>query len=682
MRTKILAFITIITLSFALQAQIDRTKIPTPGPDPEVKLGKATTFTLKNGMTVILVENHKLPRASANLSIDNPPVFEGSISGVSSIMGSLLGRGTKHISKDNFNEKVDYLGANVNFSSNGAYASSLKKYFPEILKLMADGVQNPLFTEEEFQKEIKVTLDGIKAGEKNIDNIARRVENVLTYGKEHPFGEFVSKKSVKNITLKDVTNFYANYYKPNNAYLVIEGDIATKEIKKLVKELFGNWNKGEIPTKNSVKPTNVNTTEINFIDMPNAVQSKITVINNINLKLSDTDYYAALLANQILGGGGTARLFQNLREDKGYTYGSYSKVRQNRYAATFRASASVRNVVTDSAVVEILKEITKIRYQKVTEEELKNAKEKYIGNFVMNVQKPKTAARYALNISKHNLPNNFYANYIKNINAVTIDDVQNAAIKYFKANKARIIITGKGIEVLKNLERTDYIINYFDTKGNSTQKPLMELPIPDGMTAKSIINTYINAIGGKEKTQNIRSLFSVATATVQETPLVLTSKSAAPNKTLQEISVMNQVFQKTVFNGTTGYFEIRGQRKEMTDRDLKIATSKQFIIDDLNYANGEVLRIEPINGKKTVIIGYQNSHAFYDLETGLKIKTITSTKAPDGKEVKVPTTFSDYKKVNGILFPHAIGITSGPVDLNFKVQFIKINEGVSNSDFE
>lgn len=682
MRTKILAFITIVTLSFALQAQIDRTKMPTPGPDPEVKLGKAITFTLKNGMTVILVENHKLPRASANLSIDNPPIFEGSISGVSSIMGSLLGRGTTHISKDNFNEKVDYLGANVNFFSNGAYASSLKKYFPEILKLMADGVQNPLFTDEEFQKEIKVTLDGIKAGEKNIDNIARRVENVLTYGKEHPFGEFVSKESVKNITLKDVTNFYANYYKPNNAYLVIEGDIATKEIKKLVKELFGNWNKGEIPTKNSIKPTNVNTTEINFIDMPNAVQSKITVVNNINLKLSDTDYYAALLANQILGGGGTARLFQNLREDKGYTYGSYSKVRQNRYAATFRASASVRNVVTDSAVVEILKEITKIRYQKVTEEELKNAKEKYIGNFVMNVQKPKTAARYALNISKHNLPNNFYANYIKNINAVTIDDVQNAAIKYFKANKARIIITGKGIEVLKNLERTDYIINYFDTKGNSTQKPLMELPIPDGMTAKSVINTYIKAIGGKEKIQNIRSLFSVATATVQETPLVLTSKSAAPNKTLQEISVMNQVFQKTVFNGTTGYSEIRGQRKEMTDRDLKIATSKQFIIDDLNYANGEVLRIEPINGKKTVIIGYQNSHAFYDLETGLKIKTITSTKAPDGKEIKVPTTFSDYKKVNGILFPHAIGITSGPVDLNFKVQFIKINEGVSNSDFE
>ncbi|MEN8767740.1 MAG: pitrilysin family protein, partial [Polaribacter sp.] len=531
MRTKILSLIAIVSMSFALNAQIDRSKMPKPGPDPVVKLGDAKKFTLKNGMTVIMVENPKLPRVSASLTIDNKPVFEGEIAGVSSMMGSLLGRGTSTISKDDFNEKVDYLGANVNFFSGGAFASSLTRYFPDVLALMADGVKNSKFTQEEFDKEVKVTLDGIKSGEKSVTNIARRVENVLTYGKQHPFGEFVSKKSVNNITLEDVQAYYNTYYKPNNGYLIIEGDINPRKIKKLVKKLFNDWTKGTIPSQDIPKPTNVSTTEINFVNMPNAVQSEIAIVNNIDLKLGDKDYYAALLANQILGGGGTARLFQNLREDKAYTYGSYSSVRQSRDAAIFKATASVRNMVTDSAVVELQKEITRIRYQKVSAEELKNVKEKYIGSFVMDVQKPRTAANYALNIARYDLPKDFYANYIENINAVTIEDVQNAAIKYFKGDKARVIVTGKGIDVLKNLEKGDYVIKYFDKEGNPSEKPAMTLPIPEGMTAEKVVNKYIEAIGGKEKVMAVKTVMMVSNATIQGTPLLMTMKASSPNKT-------------------------------------------------------------------------------------------------------------------------------------------------------
>jgi len=162
MKTKILSLIAFFLVSVAINAQIDRSKMPKPGPDPEIKLGTPNTFTLTNGLKVIMVENNKLPRASASLTIDNKPYFEGEIAGVSSMMGSLLGRGTTNISKDEFNEKVDFLGANVSFFSSGAYASSLKKYFPEILGLMADGVKNSQFTQEEFDKEVQITLDGLK----------------------------------------------------------------------------------------------------------------------------------------------------------------------------------------------------------------------------------------------------------------------------------------------------------------------------------------------------------------------------------------------------------------------------------------------------------------------------------------------------------------------------------------
>jgi zinc protease len=682
MKTKILSFIAIITLSFATNAQIDRSTMPTPGPDPVVKLGTAEKFSLKNGLTVIMVENHKLPRVAATLRIDNDPYFEGEIAGVSGMMGSLLGRGTSNITKDKFNETVDFLGASVGFFSSGASARSLEKYFPKVLGLMADGVKNSQFTQEEFDKEKEVTLENLKADEKNIPSIASRVENVLVYGKNHPYGEFTSKESVNNITLEAVKSNFNTYYKPNNAYLIIVGDIDTKKTKKLVKSLFTDWKKGEIPVSSFPKPENVTTAEINFVNMSNANQSELSIVNTIDLTLGDADYYAALLANKILGGGGSARLFQNLREDKAYTYGSYSRVSQSRQTGVFKATAGVRNMVTDSAIVEMQKEINKIRYQKVTAKELQDAKEEYIGGFVMDVQKPATAANYALNIALYSLPEDFYANYIKNINSVTVADVQNAAIKYFRGDKARIMVTGKGIDVLANLEKTDYIINYFDVEGNPTEKPAMTLPIPEGMTAENVVDKYITAIGGKDKVMAVKTTMMVANATIQGTPLVMTMKAAAPNKTSLEISAMGNTVQKAVFNGEKGYQEARGQKKEMTAEEIAKAKAESALFKDLEYVSGELIRIEPLEGKNAIVLKYNDTEVYYDMTSSLKLKEVKTLKTPDGKEVKVPTTFSDYKEVNGIMFPHAIGQKMGPMDLNFVVKEIKVNEGVSDANFE
>ncbi|QXP65885.1 pitrilysin family protein [Polaribacter sp. AHE13PA] len=682
MKKQIISLIALIAMSFATTAQIDRSQQPKPGPAPKVQLGKSEKFTLSNGLQVIMVENHKLPRASASLTIDNKPVVEGDKAGVSSIMGSLLGRGTKNITKDEFNEKVDFLGAGVNFYSSGASARSLTKYFPEILELMADGVINSQFTQEEFDKEIKITLDGLKSDEKNVTSTARRVESALLYGKNHPYGEFISKETVNNITLDDVKTNYNTYYKPNNAYLIIVGDINIKATKKLVKSLFKKWEKSDIPEVTFKKPENVSKTEINFINMPNAVQSEVVVANNIDLKLGDKDYYAALLASNILGGGGTARLFMNLREDKGYTYGSYSSLRQSKVAATFRASASVRNVVTDSSIVEIKKETDKIRTEKVTEEELKNAKAQYVGNFVMDVQKPATAASFALNIARYNLPTDFYENYLTNINAVTAEDVQNAALKYFKSDEARIIVTGKAIDVLDNLEKTGYTINYFDKNGNATEKPEMTIAIPEGVTASSVIDSYIDAIGGEDKLMAIESVSITSAAKVQGMDISLVTKTAAPNKSVVIVSGMGQVLQKMVFDGETGYQEARGNKKEMTAEEITKSKAKNTIIGELAYKEGELLRIEPLEGTKAYVIKYDDKEIFFDIKSGLKLQEVQVVKTPDGKEVRVPSTFSNYKEVKGVKFPFSMGQKMGPMDIKFEVTEIKINEGVTDEDFK
>ena len=684
MKTKILSLVAILAMSFAVSAQIDRSKMPKAGPAPKVKLGEAKKFTLKNGLTVIMVENHKLPRASATLTIDNSPTFEGDKAGLSSMMGSLLGRGTSNISKDDFNERVDYLGASVGFSSRGAYGFSLKKYFPEILELMADGVKNSLFTQEEFDKELKITLDNIKQNEKNVATAARRVESVLTYGKNHPFGEFITKESVKNITLEDVKNRYNTYYKPNNAYLIIQGDINPKKIKKMVKKLFSDWDAGNLPTYKMPEVPVVETTEIDFIDMPNAVQSEIAVINTVNLTLGDEDYYAALLANQILGGGGTGRLFQNLREDKGYTYGSYSSVRQSRYVGTFRATASVRNTVTDSSVVELMKEINSIRYQKVSEQDLKDAKEAYIGSFVMDVQKPSTSATYALNKELYNLPDDYYETYLEKINSVTVDDVQNAAKKYFKANNTRIIVTGKAIDALENLEKNpDYKINYFDKFGNAAEKPELKKALPKGFTKETVINNYFKAIGGVEKIKNLETTLVTYEASAMGQALESTEKRNA-SKFANVVSMGGNVMMKVIMSKEA--ITMNGQAlppNMVGEMNNVLGTFPEIGV--LADTNSSLTGIEMLDGKEVYVITSKgkvvNSFFFYDVKTGLKVKesqSITMGQRTQNQEV----LFSDYKDYNGIMFPAKKIGSLGPQKVSYTLKEVKINEGVTDKDFE
>ena len=685
MKTKIFSILFIFFLSLTSVAQIDRSKQPEPGPTPTINLGKPQTFELKNGLKVLVVENHKLPRVSATLSLENGPIYEGETAGVSSLTGSLLGSGTTSVSKDKYNEEIDYLGARVFFSSQSANINALSKYFPRVLELMADAAINPVFTQEEFDKQVAQLLDGIKSGENSVTNIANRVQNLLTYGKDHPYGEYASKETVEKVTLGDVHNFYKNYFVPNNAYLVIVGDVDFKSVKKLVKNNFKDWKKGLLPSYSIPEVKNVDATEINFIDMPNAVQSEVAVINTVNLKMSDSDYFSALLANKILGGGGEGRLFLNLREAHGYTYGSYSSIGNNNYTASkFEASASVRNAVTDSSAVEIVNEIKKIRKELVTEDELKNAKAAYVGSFVRNIEKPETVARFALNIETKKLPENFYETYLQKLNAVTVEDIQKAAQKFISEDQTRIIITGKAVDVLPALEKLPYKINYFDKEGNPVERPELTKPIPDNVTVKTVIDNYLNAIGGKDKIDALKSMVSKAQATMQGMTLDMETKVVSPNKFTMSMSMAGNVMSKQAFNGEAGYALAMGQKKPIEGDDLEKMKKTTFPIAEIGYMETANLeKIEPVDGVDCYVLNVDdNTKVYYEVESGLKNKQVTTQKGPDGNEMTQTVTFSDYQEVEGIKFPFNTKMSFGPQEIEFKTQEIKINEEISEADFQ
>lgn len=439
---------------------------PQPGVTPVVNIRKPQTFTLDNGLKVMIVENHKLPRVTFNLALDNAPFAEGNKKGVDELCNNLIGNGNGKITKDAFHEEIDFLGANINFSSQGAYASTLSKYSARVLELMAYGALHPKFTQEEFDKEKAKLLEGLKAQEKSVSAIANRVVDALTFGKNHPSGEFITEETIKNITLADVQANYSNYFVPENAYLVIIGDIKYEDTKPMVEKFFGSWEKKSTPKLTYATPENVPFTQINFVDVPNAVQSEISLVNTVHLKMSDPDFFPAVIATYILGGDFNSYLNMNLREKNGWTYGANANIGTGKYVTKLKASSAIKSAATDGAVVEFINEITKIRTEKVSEELLENVKAGYIGRFVMQVEKPQAVARYALNIETENLPADFYQKYIETINAVTPDDILRVANKYFLLDNTRIIIIGKGAEVIPGLEKLNIPLFYFDKYGN------------------------------------------------------------------------------------------------------------------------------------------------------------------------------------------------------------------------
>ena len=677
-------------ITFNMSAQLDRSKMPEPGPAPEINLKEPKRFGLNNGLKVLVVENHKLPRVSMQLLIDNPPILEGDKAGVSSLTASLLGNGSKSIPKDDFNEEVDFLGAQISFGSQSAFASSLSKYFPRILELMADAAINPNFTEEEFDKEKQKLLTALKAQEKDVSAIANRVQNALAYGTGHPYGEFITEETINNITLADVMKFYKNYFVPANAYLVVIGDVVFEEVQALIEERFVPWTKAVPPSFQFSKPSNVQYTQLNFVDVPNAVQSEVVVQSLTDLKMKNDDYLHALMANRILGGGAQSRLFLNLREDKAYTYGAYSSLGNDKHApARFSASTQVRNMVTDSAVVEILKELDKIIKEPVSDEELRDAKAKYVGNFVLALEKPSTIAGYALNIETEDLPKDYYKTYLERINAITKEDVQKAAQKYLTSDNARVIVTGKGSEVIENLEKIRFNdkkvpIKYFDKHAQSVEKPNYDVAIPTNVGAGDVVNNYINAIGGKEKLMNVTSYVLLAEAEMQGMKLHLEVKKTSDNQFMQEIKVMGNSMSKQVVDGDKGYMVMQGQRKEMGEAELEKVKKESSPFPELLLLDTDVALdgIEEIDGKKAYKIKISDEKtSFFDIETGLKIQDALQVEA-QGQQMNTTVNYSDYKEVSGIKFPFLLTQSMGPQKIEFKVTEIKINEGVSDSDFE
>ncbi len=692
MKTLIYSALTAVTLILASctsTAPVDRSKIPTPGAAPKIQIGQYQMFSLENGLKVIVVENRKLPRVSYSINLDIDPVLEGDKAGYTGFAGELLGAGTASKSKAQIDEQTDYLGASLSTSSDGIFGSCLKKHDDEFLALMSDVLLNPTFPQEELDKSKKQAQSSLVNEKTDPGSISSKIGSLLKYGKSHPYGEFMTESTLEKITRDDLVNYYNTFFKPNVAYLVIVGDITAEEAKAQANQYFGGWKRGNVNSMKYTTPVAPAANQVAFVPVPGAVQSVIDVTYPIDLKPGTQEAIVANVLNNILGGSGfQARLMQNLREDKAFTYGAYSEISNDELVGYFSAGASVRNEVTDSAVVEFLYEMERIVNEPVADSTLQTVKNIMTGSFARSLERPQTIANFAFNIEKYGLPKDYYETYLQKLNAITAADVQALAKKLIKPKNAYITIVGNK-EVVDKLNRfaASGKVDLYNPDGTV----FVDLkPVPAGVTAQSVIDAYVNALGGKAKISSIKSFDQTGKMAMGPMNLDMNVKMKDNRKLLTTVKMGAMDLMKQVFDGDKGKMSQMGQSQDLGPDEINDIRKQIEIAPEANYSNGktklDLKGIDIIDGEEAYLMEITDetgemTTTYFSVKTGLKLKDL-ATQTEGGESMTIEVIYKDYKEFGGVKFPTLVKTNAGGQAFDVTTMDIIINPSLEDTLFK
>ena len=668
-----------------------RSAPPKAGPAPKINIGKANTFKLDNGLQVIVVENHKIPSVSFQVSLKNEQILEFDKVGYVTMAGDLMGRGTTTKTKAEIDEAVDFIGANFNTFGSGMFGSSLTKHMPALLDVMTDVLYHPSMPADELEKIKTQTLTGLEAGKTDPNSISANMRASVLYGPKHPYGEIQTEDNVKAIDIDACRKYVNDFFIPNNAYLVIVGDITVDAAEDVANKYFGSWERKPFkPVRHRAVP-DAESTQVQFANKDGAVQSVVNVSYPLDLKPNSPDVIPARVMNTILGGGFSGRLNLNLREDKAYTYGAGSNVSADRLAGSFNASASVRNEVTDSSITQILYELDRITKEPVDAEVLQNTKNFMTGGFARSLESPQTIARFALNRFRNNLPDDYYETYLEKLNAVTVEDIQAMAKKYIRPEAAHIFVVGSKDEVAETLMQFDGDgkINYYDSFGEVMVPDATE--IPEGLTGTQVIQDFVAAIGGMDRLKNIKSLVTTMSASLMGQNMTV-KNTYSDGKFAMSMGNGQMTFIEQKYNGEKMEVSQMGASQVITEGPQFEAIKEQATVSaQFDYlSNGstiELLGAETIDGVsayKVVVTKPSGDKIteYYSVDESLLVRTVATAPGPAG-ETTVTTDMLDYKAYDGLMMPSVVKVAGMmPTTVEMKVESVEINGDVDMSLFD
>ena len=437
----------------------------------KVKLPRAEETTLKNGLRVVLLSNDKVPTFNMQMvvlsgGLADKPDYRG----LASFTATLLREGTAKRSSKDIAEQVDALGAtltaNSGFSSMTSTISTggLVENMDQTLDLFADVVRNPTFPQAEVDKYKTRTLAQLQFQRSIPQFLAAEQFQKAIYGMSHPASLIAPPaESLKKLTTKDLADFHSTYYRPNNAILAVVGDVTMKELVPKLEKYFGDWQKADVPATTIPPAPAQSESRIYLIDRPGSVQT-VLQLGTLGIERTSPDYFAVLLADRVLGGGPSARLFLNLREDKGYTYGAYSNFGGSKFRGTWTSSSEVRTDVTEGAMKEFMYELNRMRTDVVPAEELDNAKRAIIGSFALSLEQPSTLLQNVITQKLYNLPADYWDTYPQKVSAITAADVQAAAKKYIDLGHLQVVAVGDAAKAREILAKYGKV-QLYDAEG-------------------------------------------------------------------------------------------------------------------------------------------------------------------------------------------------------------------------
>lgn len=675
-----------LILTNSVFAQLDRSQRPAPAAAQTINIPASQVFTTSNGITVILSENHKIPKVSIELSLGNTPRLEGNKAGLADFTGSLLMSGTTTRSKDQLDREIDFIGADLSAGSSSMYLGCLTKHLSKGLDLMTDVLYNANFPESEVERVRKQNLSGLQSTKADAGEMATNATRAVNFP-NHPLGEIMTEATLQNFSREDLLAYYKSTFTPQGSYLVVVGDITRAQTEALVQTYFANWQGGPVYQAALGKGQFDKGNRVIFVKKPGAVQSVVYVTFPIDIRSGHKDQLALNVLNGILGGGGFGtRLMQNLREDKAFTYGCYSSLNITENGSWMSAGGNFKNAVTDSAITEILKEFAGIIEAQVTDEELSLTKNNMAGGFARSLERPQTVARFALNTIKLKLAPDYYQKYLQQLEAITKEDVLRVAQQYFTAKNCHIIVVGNE-EILPKLLP-------FDSDGKIEKLDAFGAAIKETKTADissdQLIDSYVMAMtetsskkAALKKVKAVKSYVRVSELNSEQIPFALSSTDYFWEgvKEASKMEMPGMVLQKSYFDGASGYtFSMQGGREDLKAEEVAAKQKASGLIPELNYKakgmNYELKGIETIDGQDCYVLyttdGQAENYDYFTTTTFMKVRSTNLRKAGD-EIVETTTTFSDFKAVNGLMFAHAFRMSVGKMTLNGVVKTIEVN---------
>ena len=676
--------------------------LPEPMRPPYVNIGRPERFTLANGLKVIVYPDRTMPVVTFYIGISNQRVFEKEKKGVSELTAAMLLAGVQNRTKAQITDSLANMGSVFRMSRSSFYVSGLSQYAQANFNLFADVVLRPSFPLQEFFTEKEAIRDAYAVSDVRGDVILNRVYRSLAFAGKIPAGEFISDESLNRISLNDCQEYYSTYWRPNNAVLLVMGDVSPQWVRRMVEARFRTWAEAEVPQEKLSVVNDLPSTAVNFIHEPSARDCRIIISNIAEFDYNSPDVFPAMFINHLMGGDLLANIRATL-DARPYT-GDVFSLSPDPMSGYMYLSTRSPNIDAVRVIAEKTARLQRIRTVPLAQKELDGIKRYLIGRIALSFEDRNALGSYGIAVENGTVKKDFLEDILKQIDGVSSEDVMRVAQKYIKPAQFRIVVYGDARKVVPLLELAGYDVTFYDKYARRMERPSLSQPVTDSTTADDVLRNYFEAMGGERKMQGVKSLRQEYDILIGERKFQAEVLSRLPYYHQEQLFYDGDVYLKQTYNGKMGYTKIERSRTDLSAEEVDKRLTRRSIFPLLDYRKAgfkaELDSIVPVRGHFTYrlkvnlpcgdIQNYYISKGDYMV---LRIEHVVSPAVVEKDEQGAVTKYEpekigsysdydDYKMVEGVKYPFTTEVRDADNNkIIWKTTLVSPNENIPTKVF-